>query len=160
MGDNNSEPYQYAWQFSDGRSKIEEHPVSDRGDYLPNKHYQHLKLVTPWVLKTNRYVKWAWFGATWNSDAPQDIVVPPGIDEYYYQHSATINMFIPRNNVVREFVIPFRTPLVFIAPMSEDKINIKHILVTTEELNKIQAFGCYSPKFFNSYYYTRKLRNK
>lgn len=160
MGSNAVEPYEYRWQFSDGRSQIEVHSVEQRGVYLPNKNYQHLKLATPWALQANQKVKWTWFGATWNMDNPENIVIPPGIDKYYYQHSASINMFVPRSADTKEFVVPFRQPLVFIAPMSEEKVYIKHTLVTPQEFAKIQRSGSYAPKFFNSYYNMVKVRNK
>jgi hypothetical protein len=160
IGSNTREPYDYRWQFADKRSKIEEHPAEERGIYLPKKDYQHLKIFTPWAMRTNKLVKWAWFGATWNMDTPQNIVIPPGVDEYYYQHSATINMFVPRSPSSKEFVIPFRQPIIFMTPMTESKVEIKHILVSDEELMQIERVGSYTPKFVNSYYNIRKVRSK
>jgi hypothetical protein len=160
MGANTNEPYEYRWQFSDGRSGIEVHSATQRGVYLPNKNYQHLKLNTPWALQTNKDVMFTWFGATWNMDNPENIIIPPGIDEYYQQHSTTINMFIPRSANTKEFILPFRQPLVFITPITKEKVYIKHSLVSTEEFAKIQRSGNYRPKFFNSYYNIKKVRNK
>jgi len=160
IGGNNTEPYAYAWQYADRRSKVEVHPTAQRGAYLPEKEYQHLKLITPWALRTNRNIKWAWFGATWNLGDPKNVLIPPGIDEYYNQHSATINMFVPRTHTDTEFILPFRSPLVFITPMSEHKVQVKHIVLSNEEFERMQTSGNYTPKFFNSYYNIRKIRNK
>lgn len=153
------ESREYRWQFADKVSTISVHPASQRGDYLPEQSYQHLKLDTPWMLKTNKFVKWAWYGAVWNVDAPESFIVPPGVDEYYYQHSSNINIFVPKNNEIKEVVIPFRQPLVLLTPMSDEKVRVKHTLVSREELLKIDHVGSYTPKFFNSYYTKKKIRS-
>jgi hypothetical protein len=160
IGGNTTEPYGCRWQFADRQSGMAIHNPSERGVYLPDKHYQHLKLDTPWCLKTNKLVKWAWFGATWNAESPESVIVPPAIDEYYHQHSSSINLFVPRTEQRRELLIPFRQPLVFLTPLTEHNLKLKHTLVSDEELRKIDTSGGYTPKFFNSYYYKRKVRSK
>ena len=47
-------------QFSDSTTTINSHPAELRGSYLPDTHYQHLKLHTPWAAKCKEDVYFKW----------------------------------------------------------------------------------------------------
>jgi hypothetical protein len=49
-----------------------------------------------------------------------------------------VNALIHDSNVPREFRIEFNTPMMHLLPLTESKIELKHHLVTAEELRKIE----------------------
>jgi hypothetical protein len=151
---------EYRWQYADNKSTLSIHSAEQRGTYLNKEEYQHFKLNTPWVLKTNRHVNFFWSGATWNTNQPEKIILLPAILNYYYQASASINFMCKRASEVEEILIPFNQPLVHITPLTEHKVILKNHLVSNEELNTIKKRTTFISSFINSYGKLKKLKKE
>lgn len=149
---------EYRWQYADRVSSLTIHPAHQRGTYLDELKYQHFKLGSPWVLKTNRYVKFCWSGAVWNMDKPEQIIWLPAVDDYYYQTSTTINFMCKREKELTEIIIPFKQPLVYLTPMTERKVILKTHLVSENELKRVGG-GMNSSCFFGSYFKQKRSKH-
>jgi hypothetical protein len=150
---------EYRWQYADKQSDAGEHPVIQRGDYAPPEKYQHLKLESPWHFHCSHDIPWVWLQNNWLTDSPDDYLVPPSIVEYHYQSTTNINMLFARSANKRLIDIKLGTPLVQIIPMTDKKVVIRHHLVSTDELNRLNAKnGSSMLSFVNSYQKTKKIK--
>lgn len=133
-----TENNQYAWQFSDRVSEATIHDAFQRGSYLPSDKYGHIKLASPWSIKTKEKINWVWSQPTWNFDIPDALVIPPAVLNFYDQHSCNVNMFF-RTDALQDLFLPFGQPLAHLTPMTEKKIVLRRHLVTKEEIQRINA---------------------
>lgn len=129
---------QYIWQFSDRYSEAVVHGVEQRGTYLSDKKYGHMKLTSPWALKTKEQINWVWSQPTWNFDAPEQLLIPPAVVNYKHQCATNVNMFF-RVDTPREYLIPFGQPMAHLTPMTESKVILKRHVVTESEVRRIHA---------------------
>lgn len=145
----------FKWQFSDKQSTASTHSEAQRGNYLPEKEYVHIKIDSPWMLKSNKMVKWIWMQPSWNFDNFSKIHIPPGIIEYKYQHGTNINMFIKREVEESVVNINFGQPMAHIIPEADVNIELKHHLVSNEEYDKLYQLHT-NISFINKYAKIRK----
>lgn len=130
----------FLWQFADLKSDASEHPAYQRGDFLPHEHFQHLKLNSPWHLKCDEDINFLFFDPLWPSyTGEEQAIIPPGVMNYRYQSGTNINIFIRKlPDRPRQLELKFDTPLVFITPLTERKVILRHHLVTPQEIRSIQ----------------------
>lgn len=142
----------FSWFVMYGQS-IETHSREQIGEGF--KNYHHLKLSSPWVFREKEGIKFSWFGAEWNLDN-YDFVILPGVVNFYINAHTNINMMIPKQK--REYLIPAGLPLVNLIPLTEKKLILKNHLVTIEEFRKYQ----YSPsaRYFHGWRTAEKLFEK
>lgn len=144
----------YRFQFADRRSTGMEHPPVQRGSYLPQTQYQHLKLDGQWLVSTKDEVKWTLSQPTWCFDNPERILVPPGIAEFKHQHHLNASVFIPRPaEGTRTIFLKAGQPMLAMTPMSDKKVTVKTHQVTKSELEKLQS----KPVFFSGDYLKKRV---
>jgi len=124
----------YAWKFADANSKLSEHHAFQRGDFMPPEHFQHLKLDSPWYLHCDENINFLFFDPFWPSYEGEEVaIIPPGILNFKHQTGTNINMFIRKlPDEARTVELKFNTPLVFIMPLTERKVILRHHLVPQE----------------------------
>ena len=126
----------YAWRYADGRSKLTEHDAFQRGDFMPPEHFQHIKLDSPWYLRCEEDINFLLFDPFWPSYEGEEVaIIPPGILNFKHQPGTNINMFIRKlPDEARDVTLKFNTPLVFITPLTERKVVLRHHLVSKEHI--------------------------
>jgi hypothetical protein len=124
------------WQFADGISAVDFHPVEQRGGFAPSTEYTHAKIVSPWQMKSKSDVEWMLAAPTYNQVGLTDYIVCPGVVNFKYQNSTNVNILVT-NTTQRTFVIPHGHPLVHLVPLTERPINLRTELVTAEEFAKL-----------------------
>lgn len=129
----------YVWVYADGKSNIREHPAYQWGDFLPPGQFQHLKLFSPWYFKCEEDVKFLFFDPFWPSyTGEEQVITPPGLVNYQYQGVTHVNIFVRKlPNEPHKVELEFNTPLVFITPLTERKVILRHHLVTPQEMDNI-----------------------
>jgi hypothetical protein len=147
----------YEWQYADQMSGIEVHSAKQWGNFLDPEVYQHFKLQSPWVIKANQEVYFSFTYPTWNFRNPEELILFNGVDNYYYQHSTSINFVIKKSIASKQLLIPHNQPLVHIAPFSEKEIVLKRHLVSPEEILSIRGKKLF---FINNYMRKKNLRVK
>jgi hypothetical protein len=115
----------YRFYHRDNRSVITIHPQMQRGNYLPDTEYQHLKFVSPWVFYCEEPTNFVFMEPTWNLEDLQYTKTLPGIVNYKYQHTTSVNMMCIRKPEAYEFDIPFLHPMAHIIPMDDRELEIK-----------------------------------
>lgn len=148
---------QYKWALSDESLGAVIHPPEQRGEYLPDTEYSHLKLDNQWTLHCDEPIRFAMIDNTWMWDKPDDVVIPAGILDFHYQHGLNVNIFFKRGDDDKTVFIPHGQPLAQLIPLTDRKVVFKHHLVTVDEYRKLDSLGGII-KFHGSEY--KKRSNK
>lgn len=147
---------EYKWYFSDEKSTSDYHEPYQWGSFFSPEEFMHMKLQSPWRMKSKRSLKFHWSEPTWNMLNDDFRVLPANLD-FKYQTTTNVNFVLPRKAEPYVKLLPFMTPLVHLAPMTEHNVKIKHHLVSREEIAKLD-----SPrfKFTSKYYFNKTLKDK
>lgn len=141
---------EYSYNFADRKSVIEHHPDDQRGDYLPQLKYQHLKFISPWAAVSNKSVNVHWTSPTWQIDSPEKMIILPAVVDYAYTHSTNINVIIPRAKEGKEFRLYTGQPMANLIPMTEKRVEAKCHLVDEKEFESIMLHAGSNTYFKNA----------
>lgn len=123
-------------QCSDGTTHINQHPEILRGSYLPDTHYCHLKLHTPWAARCKEDIYFKWEQPTWSLKAPNKVIVLPGTIEFKYQYSLNLNLMFAREKEKSSLQLDFQSPIVHLTPLTERELVLNYHMVDQQEYNK------------------------
>lgn len=143
----------------------ESHPPGQSGGGWPNMI--NCKLCSPWRFREKTGVLWTWMGAEYNHPG-QHYRILNGVVDYKYQHITHINTMLPVPEKLvdglsaLQFAVPnvytyhFKagTPMIMIAPMTEQNVEVRSHAVTEQEFSSMQDHR-YTAS--NVYYNTKKL---
>lgn len=126
------------WQFSHSKFKAINHNQKQRGTFLDDREYLHLKFENPWFAQSKKDIDFYLIQPSWNTinDYP-DIIIPPGSINLKYQNSININLFFKKDENDKRIRIDQGTPIAHLIPVSESKIDFRYHLVGDDEINKI-----------------------
>lgn len=128
----------YNWQFSDFATEAGIHDQSQRGDFLPEHTYGHLKIHNPWSCRTKENIDWVFSCPTYNYEQPERLIIAPGILNFKLQPSLSINMFLNVSKPKR-FIVPFGQVLAHLTPMSDRPVDVRRHVITKQEMDQIQS---------------------
>jgi hypothetical protein len=149
---------EFMWQYADSKSNAEIHTAGQRGTYLPETHFQHLKLESPWLFECKEDLHWMTQGITWCFDDPS-LIIPQGMLNFKYQIGTNFNFFLKRKEEKQKFIMEAGQPLLQFIPMSEKKIVLHHHLVDDREMY-VRSGKKRISKFRNSYVVSKKTLEK
>lgn len=116
--------------------------------------YNHVKINSPWLFKTNNDTKFSWNRCSWHrTDIADSFHVMSGIVEYRYQHMTNIQAFVKGN-----IKINAGDPLVHIIPLSDKKIKLRYHLVEGKEFQSI--LGTKNLKYVGNYKERKAILSK
>lgn len=142
----------YRAQAADARTPLNSHPHEQRGIYLPNEKYQHIKIGSPWFLKTNESINWQLLQPVYNYNTPDKVVILPGMLNFKYQRQTNVNMIFTRSaDVGTKHRFKRGQPLIQLIPYTEKELVIKTHLVSQEEITKLNSLS-YHSTFHNNYH--------
>lgn len=124
-------------QYADGKSEAGVHPESQRGTYLPDSLYQHVKLTSPWRAKCSDDIEWAFVQPVWNFEHPDKIIIPAGVTEFTHQSATNINLFIPRTEQTSVLSIPHGQPMAHLIPLTDRPVEYRVHLTTQEKFDEM-----------------------
>jgi len=139
----------WGYQFADEQSVVETHDTAQYEGFMPEA--QHFKILSPWKLVCNKPIKWAFVAPTWHD---LDAKILSGVVDYYYQNATHINLFLNRP---KEIILPLHTPLAHLIPLTEEKIELRHHLVSYNELMRLEKPTL---TFTKAYYTIKRLINE
>ena len=143
------------WQFADKRSDIVLHNGWQRGSFMPDNDYVHLKIVSPWIIKSKQNLVWATFQPTYNFKSPKDTIILPGMLDFRWNQSANTQLMLLRPDDQNSCVsLQPGDPLMAMVPLTEQEVELRHHLVTQEEIGRIQRLHV---KFNGDGMYLRKI---
>lgn len=146
------------WQFADGSSIAESHPSSQFLGFSNNGDMQHIKIVTPWMIKEKKGFQFLATSPQWAyRNLTQHIFPLPGVIDFKYNHSINVQSMLSyhANQRLESILIPASMPLYEIFPMTDMRIKIKTHLLSSEEY-----WSNYTAKFANHYMHKKKLIEK
>jgi hypothetical protein len=147
------------WQFADHYTSAEVHNEEQFKNFVDPKSFLHLKILSPWLFKTKKSIKWSWNFPVWNYNTPDELVILPGVINFKYIHSTHINMFINITQAT-EIFLNANTPIINLIPMSDNHVTIHNHLVDADEYKKIIAADNFPAYFFNRYQKSKKYRTQ
>lgn len=142
--------------FSDNVTQTSFHSPEMRGGIYPNDI--NFKLMSPWVLKSEKNVYFNFLPAFWSKEDRDPWELTPGTLEFYYQHGVNLNLFL--DNKPKNFIIKQGTPIGHIIPLTERKIELKHHLVDQQEWDRIYKRMSMGISFFKKYQNHKKIIDK
>jgi hypothetical protein len=147
----------FRWQFSDQVSDISVHPQVQRGSFLPEQEFQHLKLTSPWSYFTKDDVDFASVFPIWNQHRPDLMFGPHAVLNFKHQNSTHVNLFLRRLSENQVFTVEAGHPIQHHIPLTDRELVIKHHLVDSVELRR----RTFSPmfKFTNGYKAAKRAAN-
>jgi len=97
--------------------------------------FHHVKLISPWVFKTNENIHFLFLGTEWSIEYP--IKMLPGVLNFKENHSTNVNMLLPKYKEPYEFILPQGMPLAQVIPLNDDiNVEFRNHLVSDGELLK------------------------
>jgi hypothetical protein len=118
--------------------------------------YNHVKLVSPWMIKTERPIQWHFGQPMWHAKDPLSILVANGVLEFHYQHMTHLNLFLPPVHVgrVNEVTLEAGTPIIQMIPLEDIDIDLRIHEATEADYRKMSPYPWTRP---NLYAKTKKL---
>ena len=110
-----------------------------------NNAYQHMKIISPWKCKTNKYIKFILTDPIYNRTDLTEYTVLPGVVDFKYQTSTHINMMTEYKNVDRVIRFDPLTPMAILTPITEENIEIKTHLISSTEFENLALFRLIAP---------------
>jgi hypothetical protein len=126
--------------FSDGMTSMGLHRVQQMEGLTDFCKYIHYKINGPWFFRCKEDIRFSWVQPIWNFNPIDQIIVPPAVVDYKYQHGTSINFFLPVEKMDKEdnsLLIESGQPMVNIFPLSDRKIKIHNHFITQAELKKL-----------------------
>ena len=120
--------------FADSKTISDSHSSLQWNTYADPNTVGHLKIISPWVFKTNKNVKFFFTKPYWNYKVIEDFSILSGTVSYKTIHDTNINMFINLEKD-KNLIVEANSPIVHIMPLTENKIIIKNHLVDDKEFN-------------------------
>ena len=149
----------YNIAFADNRSVVEVHDDYQYVGLTDKTKHQHVKLANPWLFISESPLKWAWLPPSWHTLDYETVEFLSAITEFKSQHSAHVNLFIRRLQNEKSLTLPFGLPLVYLVPLTELPVRVKHHLVSTDELRALEAKSVCRLKFLNDFSLKKRVIN-
>jgi hypothetical protein len=145
----------YEYEFADKKSTLSSHDSKQWDKFADPKIFNHIKLHSPYLLKTKENISWNFTYPFWNNGIQLNYFFTPGIDNYKYQHSTNLSMFIHSKS---DFFIKAGDPIVHLIPLTEKNIEIRNHLIEEKEYIKMHDY--LYPSFIHKYINSVRSKNK
>lgn len=141
--------------FADQKSYTNVHSPQQWNTYADPNEVGHIKIASPWKIKTKSNIKFFLTKPYWNYKMLEDFSILSGTLSFKYQHESNINMFINLEKN-KNLIIEANSPLAHIIPLTENKVIFKNHLIDDKEFNS------FSDKFIfgGSYDFKKSFLNR
>ena len=140
-------------------SKLSKHPHEQRGEWLPEKEYQHIKANSPWLFSCDEDVDFFLVGNPFINDIPHRMQIVPGVVSLKYQNEFNLNIIFKREPERYQAKLKYGEPYGFLIPLTERNFEIEYSHITEQEFQDILQGEKFSYSKFN-YLRERKMRKK
>jgi len=145
-------------QFSDPQANIEPHDSRQWDMYADPKEFKHLKLMSPWAMKTKEDVSWTYSKPMWSFPAGDNLVIASGIVEFKTQSSTHINMLMPLAE--RDpYILQAGQPMAQIIPLTDKDIELRTHLISLDEF-KAKYTNRFSYAFTKGHIRTNNIKKQ
>jgi len=144
--------------YADRISEADFHGHYQYGDLCDPAKYQHIKILSPWLMFCNSDVDWAWMPPVWHTIEYDQLNFLPAVANFRANHISHINFFLRRMDEPSSLTIPFGTPIQHFVPLTERRVEVKCHLVDEAEYKKLEDVSCHRFKFLNDYSLRKRLK--
>lgn len=139
----------FEWQFSDRQSIIEPHTPEQWKYFADPAKFGHMKLISPWHLKTKANIKFLFLNPAWHLPIEKPFEILSATVSFKFQHATNINLML---SLMQDTVVNLKAgqPMAHIVPITEKEIILKHHLVDESDLPQVTQFS------FTNLYQKRK----
>ena len=138
-----------------GQEFYEYHPSEQYGDNFDN--YIHVKLKTPWITRCTDDTQFLMSDAVWHRKEFESFRVLTGQLEFRYQHTAHVNIFIPRSQQSRTLKLEAGVPICYLTPLTSRTVEIETL---QQEPSRWYSYLQTPISFRGTYDKLRKLARK
>jgi len=145
---------QYA--FTSNYFKAESHSPLQYDGII--KDFTNVKLQSPWHFTTNKKVDFYWTSPFYHSPVYEqnNIIVMPGLLNFYYNHVTNINLLFPVRN--EEYTVQLKAgqPIVHLIPLTKEKIKLNIDKISFDDFST----SCVNLKFYGTTSFKTKNLSK
>jgi len=152
----NIEQGNYGWEFADMKTEMGSHPTAQRGNYLNEREYLHMKIVSPWILDCNEDIDWLFIKPDWNFNNPDEIIIPPATLDFKYQHTSHINFFLKFGTEPKEIMLESGSPIIHLIPITDKKVELNVEKISKEEMENYRSKNT-KVSFLNKYNKVKRI---
>ena len=143
----------WRYQFIDKKSSIEKHDPKQLGGCGFVNTHEHMKIINPWLIKTEEKIDVLLTAPTWNEVKNSDVIIAPGVIPMHKNVvvEPNINIFVKRqkDRVVHVFFLG--QPLVHVIPLAERPIKLHYHLISETEFEKMRMSPAFNLMTLNRY---------
>jgi hypothetical protein len=118
--------------FCDRNAGLDCHNQEQWDFYADPKKYVHVKLLSPWAIRTKDEVYWQYSKPSWSFPVDNNLFISPGIVNFKDQTSTNVNILLPLE-ARPSYVINAGQPMAQMIPLSDKDIDIRTHLVSEED---------------------------
>ena len=123
----------YEWKAAN-QATIQSHLKVQYDGLFSNVPLAQLKILSPWFVRSKSDLQLMFLEPFFNNTNLNDLRIIPGVLNTKYVTQLNVNCFIePNPDDVRSINLSPLTPLTFLVPLTEKKIELRHHLITTKE---------------------------
>jgi len=150
---NDNENISFSIVSSAGGNGFDSHLPTQKGGFLSNDIWKHIKIFSPWVFETSEKVDFLYLQPHWNlNELNKDILIPNGHIDFYINHAIEIQLFFNKNTSDTVTTIKAGTPMLHLVPLTDKKIKL-HVLYDNSAFDRLAD---HKISFIGDYY--RKLK--
>ena len=127
---------EWSWESSYSQNLVIPHEFKQFEGWIEEDSHRHIKLASPWGIKTKSNINFAFIDPLWNRSNISDYTVLTGVLDFKYQNESNVNIIVPVRSEYKEFKIMAGDPVVQVLPLTESKIDIRCHLVNQQEYEK------------------------
>lgn len=140
---------QFRYRFADEKSNADYHDTGQRGEYLPEDKYQHIKMISPWSFTCDEDVDFISVSPYYYQDDPFEYTIMTGVLNFMRQPTTNVNLIFNKSTNAKIVDIEADTPIMQLIPLSDRNVEIRNHLVTVDEYNQITE-SRRSIRYFNA----------
>lgn len=121
------------------------HPSKQYEGFVDSNKFFHIKITSPWFLKSKDSVEFMVHDPLWNRSDLTSYSVLPGVLDFKYQHSTNVNLMIEFKQQSRKINFSHSDVVCMLTPLSEREVVLNHHLIDKGDLRKIN----HASRFYN-----------
>jgi hypothetical protein len=129
----------YEWISSSDDFNAVAHPQSQRGSYLPDTKYSHIKFDAPWLVSCDEDIEFLYAYNSWVSNSPEGMVIPVGVLDFKYNNGVNMNVFFTRGDKEKVYHVAAGEPFVQLIPLSDRPVEVETKVVSRSDYNMMHT---------------------
>lgn len=139
---------------------VSEHVSQQWSGYLPEQNIGHMKIASPWHLKSKDLFQFHWGESIWNNKRLDDFTVLPAVIDFKYNYDVVVNIMFDYREKERFITLDVGRPIVMLTPLVSEDTTVKLVshLISEAEMGKYNSSMriTHFPGYFEKKYIKKK----